>query len=356
MRPLLFVLTSKSTDPDKVTTTTPDQDFFVTPSHGDLAHSAPVDIYYNAEAAPYVDRYGITFNRQVYLNISQVRDLGVNNYLDFRRNVHLLIHEFTHVEQYRDRDWDIAQFGHEYTFQLCKAGFDPTALPLEQEAYGREGEVDALLVPGLPGNAFFWIWKFANLQPALGFPIARAPSSPDPNDRLIELPFQNGVLQISNPGEDTPLYRTFTNQEIALRGPANCNANPPCYDSRRRHLTRSPMPMPPDGPPQKCDKETKDALAKQCRDAKDAWNGIVVKRQWQSNVTIPKKTETPSSPGDDTPQPTPKPGCPPNCHIIQLVPISSHSCQLDNPPDGCDHEAANENNKDCHQKIAACNA
>ena len=48
------------------------------------------------------------------------------------------------------------------------------------------------------------------------------------------------------------------------------------------------------------------------------------------------------------------PGCPSTCHIIQIIPPTSKSCKLPNPPLGCDRAETIANNKECNKDRARC--
>ncbi|MCJ1275435.1 hypothetical protein MMC21_003238, partial [Puttea exsequens] len=335
-------------------TTNTDQDFFLHPSHGALSHNAPVTIYYNAAQNPFINIPGITFNRDVYLNTPLVRDYGTQNWQDFGALVQLLIHEFTHVEQYAATGYDLVSYGHSYVYQWCRAGFKYSSIDYEQAAKAREPEVNALLIFGAPGNAYFWIWKFASLLPTLGNPIARTPSVPTTGEAGSELPFELGVLQILDLAANPPQFRVFTNAQIAARAAAQCSTTPDpvCTDlkPKPRLRGRSPTPMQKDGPIIKCTPGDKKAQAKQCRDAKAAWAAAQKDAPWRSDVTVPK----PAAPAPAPPVKPVKAGCPPDCEIVTLVPATSKSCRFDEPPPGCDRAWAEENNRVCRAKMGQC--
>ena len=271
------------------------------------------------------------------------------NHAYFARVIQTLIHEFTHVEQYRADGYDIATYGYSYLFQWCSHG-GYSASPLEADAIAKQTQMDDILLFGAPGNDFFQVWKNQYLQPIIGFPLDKDFTTVD--DTIRELPFQRGLLQI----KDRACYRTFTIDEAANRPKSVCNPNYPCYDKRStsaRPRRRSPLPPenPPeggDGPRVPCSKDEKDARDKACRDAQAEWKALE-NRPWNCDVTI-AKPEPVQEP------PAPKPGCPPNCDLITIVPLTSKSCQFDNPPKGCDHEAAEANNKECNRLRAACAA
>ncbi|MCJ1275931.1 hypothetical protein MMC21_003736 [Puttea exsequens] len=304
--------------------TNPDQDFFLTLSHGGLAHTAPVTIYYNAAQNPFIDIPGITFNRDVYLNTPLVREYGTQNWVEFATLVQLLIQEFTHVEQYAATNYNLVSYVHSYIYQWCRAGFRYSAIDFEVEAKSREPEVNSLLIFGAPGNAYFWLWKFKDLSPTLGNPVARAPLHPSIGEAGSELPFQSGTLQIRDLRDNPPSYRIFTPGEIAQRAAAQCNpdATPPPVcpgdkKTKRRSLlsllrrTPTPTPMQKDGsvgPP--CKPGNKAASAKKCRDAKAVWTKLEASRAWVADITIPKPPVVP-------PPPPPKPGVRPNARSFR---------------------------------------
>ena len=329
---------------------TPDLDFFLTPFHGNLAHDAPVTTYYQVTRAPFFQGAGAsTFNRNVYVVYDPDTSFTPDKDAYFARVAQTLIHELTHVEQYEGFGYDIASFAYSYLFEWCSAG-SYTGSPYEADPIAKQTQMDEILLFGASGNDFFQIWKYQYLQPILGFPLEKTYTTVD--DSIRELSFQKGLLQI----KDRACYRTFTIDEAANQEKSNCNpdSNYPCHDKRSsstRPLRRSPLPpefpnQNGDGPNTPCSVEEKAAKAKACRDAKAAWSDLQT-RAWICDITILKPEPVQAAP-------TPKPGCPPACDLIALVPVTSHSCQLDDPPKGCDHEEAEASNKECNRLRAAC--
>ena len=325
--------------------TSPEQDFFLYPVWGNLAHDGPVKIYYQATRAPFFKgTSGTTFNRNVFTRLSPVQSFSESNYLDFEYLVQTLIHEFTHVDQYRRKGYDLTSFGYEYLFQWCSNG-GYSKITLEVDAYATQNKVNQLLLfdyRNPHGNEFFQVWRTHNLGPALGNPIAQTFTTVSPTVR--ELPFQLGMLQI----QDGPCFRTFTNAEISFRAQSNCNPRAAQCHARREAMppTNPKSDEPgPTGPRIPCDKE-KDATVKECNAAKSAWASLDG-RGWTCDLNLP------IPPG---PPPPPKAGCPPGCDIINLVPQTSHSCLFDEPPLGCDHAAAAAANAECKKKIQFCSS
>ena len=256
-----------------------------------------------------------------------------STFQEFEYLVQTLIHEFTHVDQYRRKGYDIAAFGYEYLFQWCSNG-GYSAITLEVDAYAQQTKMNGLLLfdsNNRQGNEFFQIWRSRNLGPSLGNPIAQMYTTVS---SIRELPFQRGLMQI----KDGPCFRTFNNDETSIRAQSDCNPDARCR--KRRDALRGPGNDPPDP----CDTEETKAANKACTDAKATWSSLE-SRGWACDLNLPVPGAQPA------PQ---KPGCPPACEIIPRVSHTSKSCQFEDPPLGCDWEAADENNANCMDERAKC--
>ena len=199
------------------------------------------------------------------------------------------------------------------------------------------------------GNEFFQVWRTRNLGPTLGNPTAQMFTTipADAHNPLIrELPFQKGVLQINS----GTCFRTFTLNEIALRGQANCNPNAKCLGKRtplcpenqdcHPETPQKPPKNPPTSPPcTAAQQAAQDAQNTACRNAQASWASLN-SRAFTCNLNLP--------------DPSPPAGCPVDCEIITLVPAGSKPCGFSDPPPGCDHETALEHNKQCRAKNATC--
>lgn len=303
-------------------------------------------IYYQATRAPFFKgTSGTTFNRNIFTALSPVQSFSESNFQDFEYLVQTLIHEFTHVDQYRRHGYDITGFGYEYLFQWCSNG-GYSKITLEVDAYATQRKVDGLLrfdAQNQVGNEFFQVWRTRNLGPSLGNPIAQTYTTLPTGVR--ELPFQLGLLQIQN----GPCYRTFSSAEVSARALSTCNPNPVCNARRDARSPTNPGPDDPSpGPRIPCSAEEKAAIQNECQDHKAAW-AAVSSRAWTCNLNLPV-------PGQPPQLSTPKPGCPAACSIVASIPPTAHSCQGDSPPKGCDHEGAAAANADCRAKRAFCSS
>lgn len=281
--------------------------------------------------------------------MTPVQSFSESNHRDFEYLVQTLIHEFTHVDQYRRKGYDLTSFGYEYLFQWCSnGGYDK--ITLEVDAYATQTKVNSLLlfdVNHQQGNEFFQVWRTRNLGPQLGNPVAQTYTSISPS--LRELTFQRGTLQIQN----GPCFRTFTADEINAREAAKCSTS----TTTKCVTKRNPLPLMnnklpkdgdpgPSGPSIPCTKDEKTAQAQACQDSKNKWNAIS-NRAWTCNLGLPIPPPPP---------PPPKPGCPASCSIERPVPITSHSCQFDDPPIGCNGADLAAANAACKAQQNYCNS
>jgi hypothetical protein len=228
-----------------------DQNFFIYPVHGDIATSGPVRMFYQATRSIFFNTnevQGTTFNRDVYTAHQIARTGNDPNFVWNIQNI--LLHELTHVLQYRDDGYNLNTYAIEWLFQLCKDGYPngPGApgMALEVEAFGNQNAVDDLLQS--PGFEFYQIWSSRNLAygtNGLGFPVQRSFATliGDPRGTILELWFQYGFMQII----PQTSFRTFNSAEGSIRAGSECQRLPQCHFNRRRKP--DPKPIPPDGPP-----------------------------------------------------------------------------------------------------------
>ncbi|KAL8649937.1 MAG: hypothetical protein Q9226_005359 [Calogaya cf. arnoldii] len=153
--------------------TTPDQDYFIGPLHGFFSHDDDVQVYYDAiRPAGFRDVAGVTFGSRIYLRTdSSATDANIPLSQDtaFQRKTKLLLHEFTHVGQYKRFGYDHSAFGLVYLNSYCLAGYDYDRIPFEIEAYQKQEQVNKLLQDVI-GTQFMDKWKQNNWKSVFGFP------------------------------------------------------------------------------------------------------------------------------------------------------------------------------------------
>ena len=104
--------------------TTKDQDYFIDPLHGSVSHDDGVSIYYNARFAPgFGSAAATTFGRRIYMradNSATIASPPLVQQSGFQQRTKTLLHEFTHVKQYKALFYDESSFGLRYLFAYCK--------------------------------------------------------------------------------------------------------------------------------------------------------------------------------------------------------------------------------------------
>lgn len=193
-----------------------DQQFFTFPVHGDIANTGPVRMFYQATRAIGFDKdavKGTTFNRDVYTALPNALNGADPVFKYLIKNV--ILHELSHVLQYKDLGYNLVRFADKYSFEVCKDGY--WNMWLEKQARASQNMVDALLVDN-DGWQFYVAWATRNLgfgTYGLGYPTVRTyvrlPA--DPRGPIIELPFQHGLLQVIPRSS----FRVFTADEIRKR-------------------------------------------------------------------------------------------------------------------------------------------
>jgi len=183
---------------------------------------------------------GTTFNRDVYSYLANAptADMPMFNFITT-----VLIHELTHVDQYRQQGYSLINYAYKFLFEACKVGGRLNEIPLEKSAKATETYVDGLLI-NPTGRWFFEIWR-ANgwIQNLLGYPIMRSFGDTG-NPQVKFLNFERGVMEISLGGA-TPCFRTFTSAERDARNPT-CQISP--LTCRRSPML--PTEVDPENPPQ----------------------------------------------------------------------------------------------------------
>ncbi|KAK0507293.1 hypothetical protein JMJ35_010331 [Cladonia borealis] len=171
--------------------TTPDQDFYIYPLHGSISHDDGIRIFYNANFPPgFGEAAGVTMGRNIYLREAAHIKYTDSNFLDVTK---ILLHEFTHSEQYRALGYNLHAFGLRYLFEYCKAGFSYKKNSLEVDAYKKQEYLNSLF--SFPGTEFVKVWNQRGVQQHLGLPKARIYSSPGNNQYSLAL--QKGTLSIT---------------------------------------------------------------------------------------------------------------------------------------------------------------
>ena len=223
------------------TSVTDDQNFYINPVHGDIATSAPVKIYYAAHRPPFFYAYATTFNKDVYVQPKSDHDPTFENV------VRLLLHEIEHVQQYRDFGYSVTLFAYKYAFQICKYKYNNA--PLENDARAKENAAYDLLDDPV-GQWFHRIWSDRSLKSTLGFPtqVRRKTVRVQPCGEALELPFQQGVLQIRL-GDG---YRVYNSWELNNHDPTrpfqpyqfNLPPPPACPTSTTSSVRATPTRRP----------------------------------------------------------------------------------------------------------------
>ncbi len=97
--------------------TTADQDFFINPLFGSLSHNEDVRLHDDA-ILPFSGYEGVTFGNHIYVNPryrwASTAALPLLRDLDFRLSTKLVLHELTHVMQYKALNGSHAAFGWAY--------------------------------------------------------------------------------------------------------------------------------------------------------------------------------------------------------------------------------------------------
>ncbi|KAL8686667.1 MAG: hypothetical protein Q9218_006946, partial [Villophora microphyllina] len=105
--------------------TTSDQDYFISPLHGSVSHDDNIQIYYGAAFGPgFGSAAAVTFGRKIYVRAddrsARTADTPLRQDYAFQALTKTLLHEFTHVKQYKAVGYLDNVFGARYLFDFCK--------------------------------------------------------------------------------------------------------------------------------------------------------------------------------------------------------------------------------------------
>lgn len=179
--------------------TTIDEDYFINPLHGSFSHNDRILIYWGAKFLPLMDAVdAITFGKVIYMRADAsavTANIPLLGDLAFRKNTKNLLHEFTHVQQYRDFGYIDPLFGSKYLFDYCVAGYSYKEDIMEKEAYAKQEEVDALLDDDI-GTQFFDKWKIRNYANSFGFPSQKTYRDNQGGPNNYYLPFDTGGIPL----------------------------------------------------------------------------------------------------------------------------------------------------------------
>ncbi|KAL8652105.1 MAG: hypothetical protein Q9210_002878 [Variospora velana] len=188
--------------------TTADQDYFINPLHGSwISPDDNIRLYYDSSFAPNLGWFvGITFGNRIYLKLDRSA-INVNTPLlldlSFRGRTRLLLHEYTHVKQYRDFNDSQAAFGFAYLKAYCQYHFSYRANPFEDEAFEKQEQVNKLLQDPI-GTLFMDKWKLNDWAARIGSPTRTDYETHPDRPGEYHLRFQRGSITLSCNG---PLAR-----------------------------------------------------------------------------------------------------------------------------------------------------
>ncbi|KAL8916285.1 MAG: hypothetical protein Q9208_008596 [Pyrenodesmia sp. 3 TL-2023] len=185
--------------PNQGVSTTPDQDYFISPLHGSVSHNDDIRIFYGARFFLGFEKAdGVCFGKKIYIRADQSATTATTPLLGdlaFRRKTKLLLHEFTHVKQYRELGYVKEFFGARYLYNYCTAGLDYDENALEKEADAKAEQVNGLLDNDI-GTQFFDKWKTNNWAEPFGFPDQKNYTEYPTRPGQFYLRFQNGGLTL----------------------------------------------------------------------------------------------------------------------------------------------------------------
>jgi hypothetical protein len=99
-----------------------DQDFYLFPVYGTISHADGIVINYDAAYPPFFESFG-SVDAITLHNIIYTKSLASSaSYTDpqFSAATRILIHEFTHITQYKALGYFGSGFGTKYLYQFCK--------------------------------------------------------------------------------------------------------------------------------------------------------------------------------------------------------------------------------------------
>ena len=99
--------------------TSQDQDFYIFPLYGSISHDDSIVVYYNASFIPgFSNALGVTTGWNIYIrntaSSASATDPG------FQATMALLLHEFTHITQYKALGYSLNAFGVRYMWEYCQ--------------------------------------------------------------------------------------------------------------------------------------------------------------------------------------------------------------------------------------------
>ncbi|KAI4253795.1 MAG: hypothetical protein L6R42_007447 [Xanthoria sp. 1 TBL-2021] len=172
--------------------TTADQDFFISALYG-TSHDDDVQVYYGANFA-FGGAAAVTYGNRIYTSLHRSSRLASNPLRRdrvFQQSTKLLLHELTHVMQYKAFNGSHSALGWAYIKGYCNAGFDYFRNPFEMEAFQKQEQVNKLLEDEV-GTQFMDNWKSNFWATTLGLPTrTEYVWSPNEPSRYF-LPFQSG--------------------------------------------------------------------------------------------------------------------------------------------------------------------
>ncbi|KAL8831905.1 MAG: hypothetical protein Q9170_005098 [Blastenia crenularia] len=179
--------------------TTLDEDYFINPLNGPVSHDDNIRIFYDANFLPgFGAADAATFGKLIYVRGPRSATIANTPLLGdraFRKNTKTILHEFQHVQQYRDLGYVNPLFGARYLFDYCTAGNNYTENVLEKEAYATQELVDGLLDDNI-GTQFFDKWKNNNWAAPFGLPTKRNYTDYQGLPGQYYLPFENGGIPL----------------------------------------------------------------------------------------------------------------------------------------------------------------
>ena len=108
---------------------------------------------------------------------------------------------FELIPSTHSKHWSLWDFGYEYLYQYCRAGFKYTGIAYEVEARNAAIRIQNLLVNG---RGFFLYWRARALYAKLGYPVDV--NYHDVSHDRRELAFQKGKVQIKHT-QNPPCHR-----------------------------------------------------------------------------------------------------------------------------------------------------
>jgi hypothetical protein len=160
-----------------------------------------VRVYYKANwvAKKFWGSAGVAFGKKIYIRKGYESWSKTNK--NFYTQVSLLAHELQHTQQYYNKNWSLWNFGFDYLYHYCRAGFSYSKNAIEHEARVAANKISGLLNAG---RGFFLYWRQRSLYSKLGYPVET--SYRDVNHDVRELNFQKGKMQI-NHNKNPDCYR-----------------------------------------------------------------------------------------------------------------------------------------------------